>query len=208
MVRTALLCYHKNADVLYPPKWINQYRGTILNQTYKDFAIFEINYGGTNYRLFPNSFFESVEMPTFIHALNYLLDKCFFGGYECCANTNVDDFYDLRRLEKQIPFIEQGYDIVSSNFCLVKDDRTIICHYFDKLDIKAELNKKNNIVGHPAVCYSKNFWEHNRYIPDEGPFEDMKLWERSIDKFNFIILPDFLFSHRIHDNAVCRSNNK
>lgn len=209
-MKTCLLAYHKNIDQLYPPEWIGQYKQSILNQTCKDFSIMEINYGGKGERIFETSYFESVEMPTFIHALNYLLDKCVSGGYDCVLNSNVDDYFGLQRVEKQVAAIRDGYDIVASNFIRtwqgVRGYREALI--FNDLDIKYELGKNHNVIGHPVVAYSRNFIEHNGYIPEQQPTEDLQLWQRTVDKFKFIILPEFLFTHRVHENSVCNSNNK
>lgn len=210
-MRVALLAYHANLKKLYPKEWIKEYKESILNQTHKEIDIFEINYSGTKERIFKTSHFESIKMPTFIHALNRLLDRVFALGYECIANSNVDDIFSTERIKKQVPYVMSGYDIVASNFTRKYEDKkvnNIGYHYFDKLDIKKELSQNHNIVAHPCVTYSRNYIKHNRYIPEEQPYEDMKLWQRTIDDYNFIILPDFLFTHRIHNNSVCRSNNK
>lgn len=206
-----ILCYHKNASALYPKEWIDQYRQSILTQTYKGIDILEINYGGDSFRIFDNSDFEPRSFPTFIDALNYLLLKCFALEYKYIANTNVDDIFSANRIEKQVPFIDSGFDIVSSNFFRVYEGlnygRSGV-HYFDQCNIKDELSRDHNVVGHPGVMYSRHFIEHNRYIPEEQPTEDLKLWQRTIDNFKFKILPETLFTHRVHDNAVCRSQNK
>jgi len=210
-IMVALLCYHKNLTKLYPKKWIDDYRSSILLQTVQDFFILEMNYGGGSERIFSNSIFQSEEMPTFVHALNDLLDIC--AGSECDAvfNSNVDDIYMRDWMQVQMPYMKDGYDVVGSNFSL-KYEKPIIkppkYHYFDKLNIKKELDKDHNVMGHPGISYSKSFIKENRYVPEEQPYEDMKLWQRTIDKYNFKIVPEHLFIHRIHDNAVCRSDNK
>lgn len=208
MTRTALICYHKNVEKLYEPKWIEEYKYSVLNQTYKDFDLFELEYSGGNYRIFDSSNYHSKEFPSFVYALNYLLDCIFFMGYDCVANSNADDTFSLDRLEKQIPYIEQGFDLVSSNFALVQDNKIIHRHYFDKLDLPLELSNNNNIICHPSVIYSKRFWEKNRYVPESQPLEDLMLWQRAIKTNKFFIHPDILLYHRIHDNSVCNSDNR
>lgn len=209
MSRIALLCYHKNAEQLYKPEWIEEYRHSILNQTYKDFAIYEQNYGGDNFRIFENSYFESVEMPTFVHALNYLLDRCFSSGYDYVFNTNVDDTFPPLRIEFQLPYLEAGYDIVSTNFALFRDYQLIKYQKFDELNIGEELHKDHNIICHPVVAYSKKFWQSNRYVPEEMKTEDLLLWKRAIASGSrFIILKECLLFHRLHNQSICQSDNK
>lgn len=207
MGKTILICYHANIKSIYKSEWIDQYKQSILNQTFKDFIIYEINYGGGEERIFENSEYESKEMPTFIHAMNYLIEKALNDGADVIANCNVDDFVSHEWLNIQIPLMNE-YDIVSCNFLLLKDNKVVHRHYFDKLGIKQELDKNHNIVAHPAVTYSRKFLLENRYIPEEFPIEDMLLWKRTIDKYKFKIVSENLLFHRLHSNSVCQSNNR
>lgn len=208
-LKVAVISYHKNLKTLYPRNWIRKYRESIERQSFKSFDIFELNYGGSTERIFPTSNFESIPFPTFVHGMNYLIDKCFSAGYDVVFNTNVDDYYSQDRFAKQLSYINQGYDLVSSNFALVKDDRVDYYHHFENANIKAEFDKNHNIIAHPVVAYSKKFWENNRYNPDEIPAEDFYLWIRAISQgLKFIILPDNLLYQRVHTNSVCRSQNR
>ncbi len=203
-----ILCYHKNIFNLYKKEWIDQYRESILGQTYKDVSIWELNYGGTSERIFENSNFFSQEYPTFVHGLNFLLDLVFSRGHKCAANTNCDDFFALNRLEIQVPYISAGYDIVASNFCLVQDNKITHRHKFHELDIEQQLMNNHNIISHPSVIYSAGFFRNNKYIPEEQPAEDLLLWKRAISNSKFIIVPENLLYHRLHSNSVCQSQNK
>lgn len=208
MAKVILLCYHKNVFKVYKKDWLDKFVDSILNQTYKDFEVYEQNYGGGEERLFENSDFESKEMPTFVHAMNHLIEKALNNGADAVANSNCDDWFSLDRLEIQLPFIENGFDIVSSNFCLVRDDSIIKFHRFDTLDLKRELSINHNIIGHPSVIYSRHFLLNNKYEPGLIPLEDLILWQKTVDNFRFKIVPENLLFHRLHDNSVCQSNNR
>lgn len=209
MSKIAVLVYHKNALRIYPEDWIIAFKQSIDKQTFVEFQIFEVNYGGDKFRIFPDSYFESVEMPTFVHALNYLLDKVFSSGYDYAFNTNVDDENDIGRIGAQLPFLIDGFDIVSSNFALVENGQIIKYQNFHELNIQEELNKNHNPICHPVIAYSKKFWESNRYVPEEIPFEDMNLWKRAIvTGSRFVILRDTLLYHRLHQNSICQSDNR
>lgn len=204
-----LICYHRNVYGIYPPEWIKAFKWSILNQTYQEFEILELNYGGGEERVFDSSIYESKAMPTFIHAMNYLIDKALDEGADVVGNMNVDDYFAADWLKIQLPFIKyHGYDIVTCNFTLIKDDAPIHIHVFDKLDIKAELERGNNIIAHPAILYSKRFLENNKYDPEEFPIEDFLLWKRTIDDYKFKIVQENLLFHRIHANSVCQSENR
>lgn len=203
-MNAAVVVYHKNLYDIYQERWVKEFKHSILNQTNKEFEIHELAYDGSSNRIFENSNYESKEFPTFVYALNYLLES-FRNDYDCIFNTNCDDTYALDRIEKQLLYIEQGYDIVSSNFSLVEDDKIIKTHSFEKLDIALELSNNHNCICHPVVAYSKNFLMNNRYVPEQIPLEDLMLWQRTVKKFNFIILPDVLCYHRLHEQSVCQN---
>lgn len=207
-MKIALIVYHKNAEKLYETSWIDEFRYSIINQTYKSFDIFELDYGGGNFRIFGNSDYHSKEFPSFVYALNYLIDCIFFMGYDCICNTNSDDVYALDRLEKQLPYIEAGYDIVSSNFALMQDGEVIQNNIFHDMNLPLELENNHNLICHPTVIYSRNFWKSYRYVPEQVPREDIMLWQRAIKTHKFFIHPDILLYHRIHGNSVCNSDNK
>lgn len=208
-MKTCLICYHANIKVIYKPEWIEQFKQSILNQTFKDFVIYEICYNGGEDRIFENSIYESKKLPTFIHAMNYLIEKCLDDGADVISNTNCDDNYSINWLKIQLPFIKYfNFDIVSCNFTLIQNDKPVHYHFFDKLNIKNELERNNNIVAHPGVMYSRKFLENNKYIPEEIPIEDLLLWKRTIDNYKFKIVEQNLLWHRIHDNSVCKSTNR
>lgn len=203
-----LICYHKNLYGIYLVEWVNQFRESILNQTYKDFIIMEMNYGGGTERIFEDSVFESKDLPTFVHAMNYLIKKCLDNGADVVGNLNCDDIYNKDRLKIQMQYMEIGFDICSSNFSLMRDGFVFHKHKFDDKNIKEELNKNHNVVCHPVLLYSAKFLKNNKYAPEEVPFEDLLLWKRTIDNYRFIIAPENLVNQRIHDNSVCKSNNR
>lgn len=207
-MKVAVICYHKNLADLYPATWVEQYRNSILGQSFQELTIYEVNYGAGEERIFNYSNYESIKFPTFIHAMNYLLDKVFDDGFDCAGNSNVDDVYAKDWLSTLVPYIEQMADIASCNFALVKDDAPYHYHHFDTLDIREELKKDHNIIAHPAVLYSRKFWKTNRYNPEEFPEEDLKLWKRAITNYKFAIAPENLLFHRVHSNSVCQSENR
>lgn len=208
-MKSAIIVYHKNIKKIYEPQWIKNFKDSIESQTINDLPIFEMNYGGEQDQIFEHSYFESVNMPSFINALNYLLDKVFSGGFTAVFNSNCDDEYHPKWIEKTLPYIKAGYDIVSCNFHLMNDDGIYHTHNFERLNIERELSRNHNIICHPGVCYSKAFWDRgNRYVPSEGPYEDLKLWQRSIRNSRFIVIPDHLVYHRVHENSVCKSENR
>lgn len=203
-LRIALICFHKNISQ-YPQEWIEEYRASILNQTFNKFTIFEMNYGNTTERIFDNSMLSVKDFTNHVLAHNKLLDDVFSLGYDYAINSNCDDKYAINRIEKQLPYMEQGYDVISSNFYNINDRGEIRQQkrFHDK-DIIAEANKNHNIICHPVVCYSKHFWTTcSRLNPDEIPEDDFNLWKRSYGNYKFVIVPHFLAYYRVHQFKVC-----
>ncbi len=205
-MKAAVIIFHKNIDSYYPKTWIDKCYDTIRNQTYQDFDVFELDYGGTDRQTYKGSDFESIQMNTHAHAHNHLLDRVFALDYDCAFNINVDDWYALDRFEKQIPWIEKGYDCISSNFYRTNDDESMKqSFFFDCRDWVKEAKREHNIMAHPVMCYSRNFWTNCiKLNPDDIPFDDFILWKNSYKKFKFIILPDFLLFQRVHENNISR----
>ena len=123
-MKIALICYHKNISTLYPSEWIDKYRDSVLAQTHKDFDIFELCYGSGGERIFEQSQYIIKQCDTFVHGMNYLIELVLSKGYDYVYNSNVDDWDSPERIQKQLVYLEQGYDIVSSNFMLVRADGT------------------------------------------------------------------------------------
>lgn len=212
--KIAIIVYHKNAEKLYPKTWIEQFRSSILNQTYKDFTILEHNYGADFFTIFKkednmDTLSYQRHMPTFVHSMNYIINEAFSSGYDYVFNTNIDDYYALNRIERQLMYLSCGYDIVASNFHLIRDDKIVHSHLMNTQNIKVELERNNNPIGHPVVAYNKSFWKKGfRYIPEEIPTEDLKLWQRSYKEgATFAVCPDFLLYHRVHNQSVCQNPN-
>ncbi len=208
-MKAAVIIFHKNIDTYYPKEWVDKCYDTIRGQSYQDFDVFELDYGGTGNQTYNGSYFFSRELDNHAEAHNYLLDTVFALNYDCAFNVNVDDWYALNRFEKQIPAIEQGWDVVSSNFYRVNEDESIKQSFtFHNRNIQKEAAKEHNIIAHPVLCYSRNFWVNcDKLNPKDVPFDDFILWKKSYKKnFRFIILPDFLLFQRIHGNNVSRKN--
>lgn len=209
-MKSAVIIFHKNILTYYPWEWIQKCYDTIRNQTYQDFDVFEVDYGGTNKQTYEGSIFFSESLGNHANAHNFLLDRVFERDYDCAFNVNVDDWYALNRFEKQIPAITQGFDVVSSNFYRVNDDESVKQSFiFHGRDIVKEAAKEHNILAHPVLCYSRNFWLNcDKLKAEEIPFDDFMLWKRSYKKgiFKFIILPDMLLFQRIHENNVSRKD--
>ena len=209
--KLAVIFYHKNIKKIYKNRWINKCINSILNQSIKNFDIFEINYGNESYSIFEDEllknnkhFFFKKDYKTHIEAMTFLLNTCFCNNnYEIVFNTNLDDYYENNRFEEQIKCINSGYDLCSNlmNYIEDNDDNDIITKTFDLEmlniksnnyyvlfdEIKNQINKDNNIINHSSICFSRNFWyKYDKYnnllrYRNDKPFEDLSLWKRALN---------------------------
>lgn len=195
-MKTAVIFFHKNIYKIYREQWVNICIESVLNQTYQNFDIFEINYGGEDMSIFKNyrlegkqHFFYSHDFPDHSYAMNFIINKAFDNGYDVVFNTNLDDIYCLNRFEVQMEYVAKGYDLTSSYWyyitCDKVDDEYLSTvkineyinhthlfsrHPYHKLYpqniLKSELNRKHNIINHSCVCYTRKFW--NTYDCNEN----------------------------------------
>ena len=202
-MKAAVIIFHRHA-YKYPSDWIQKCINSIETQTYKQFDVFEIDYGNEHTQLYKGSNFASMELPTHADAHNYLLDQIFALNYDCAFNVNIDDYYTKDRFEKQIPWISHGFDIISSNFYHINEDGKVLYPMvMDSKNIKHEFRRNNNIIAHPVCCYSRKFWTTcTKLKSSEIPKDDFELWKRSYGKYNFKILPNFLLYYRVHATKV------
>jgi hypothetical protein len=217
-MKIGLIIFHKDFE-RYDRRWIKKFSESIINQTFDRFKIYEINYGGKNNSIFSYldvevsheySFFQK-NMENHVYAMNYLLDVAFSEGCDFVFNTNIDDYYDLRRIERQLPYLEKGVDICSTDFCYVRDnggedlikERKRLSGFGD---IKDNFNQGHNVISHPSVAYSRKIWDDgNRYDVNIIPEEDFTLWKKLInDGYRFEIVPEDLLYYRLHNDQVSR----
>ena len=207
-MKAGVIIFHKNVFDIYKPEWIEKCINSLKNQTYKDFVVFEMDYGGNGNVVWDGAdYYISTSLNNHALAHNHLADIAFMAGCDCVFNVNVDDYYALNRFEKQLPYIEHGYDVVSSNFIRVDEsERPIGRLLFDGKDIVKEASRGHNVIAHPVCCYSKNFWFNcDKLNPKDIPQDDFILWKKSYEKgFKFIILPDILLYQRIHSGNVSK----
>lgn len=205
-MKCAVIMYHKNIESIYKKEWIEKCVDSIKNQTYKEFDVFELNYGFETNFYYKGAVQYQFKFANHIEAMNYLITHAFNLGYDVVFNTNMDDYYTPDRFEKQLNSIAQGYQLVSSNFNYVHDNQ--VFKKMDMLkhgDIEFNLMKNHNVIAHPVIAIHKSFWtEELRYNNLLG-FEDLDLWKRAIKAGKkFIILPDYLLNYRIHGNQVTK----
>jgi hypothetical protein len=207
-MKIGIVFFHKNLDKIYKKEWVDQCIESIKNQTIKNISYYEIDYGDSNTNISGAENFYSEQKANYADAMNYIISKAFEDGCNYVFNTNMDDYYHPQRIEKQIYYLEKGFDIVSSDFKYIDSEGNFkwnMIHSIYNQQIKKELDDNHNVIAHPAVGYGKDFWKSNKYDIEKTPEEDLDLWKRSINSgFKFFIVPEILLTYRIHDTQVSK----
>lgn len=214
----AIILYHANARSRYPQRWIDDCIGSIKNQTEKC-VVLEMDYEGKGEQLCEGSIFYNRKMFTDYSdketgrhtghswAHNFLCEVAMEYNADYVFNTNIDDFYHYQRVEKQLEYLKQGYDVVSSNMTQINENNEVLRAdiRFSDMDIEEHAAKGHNVISHPACAYSKNFILNSGLLnPYEVPKDDFELWKRSFGKFKFVIAPWVLHYYRLHDANVSK----
>jgi hypothetical protein len=208
-MKIGIIVFHKNIIDIYSKEWVDKCLDSLKNQTYKDLYFYEINYGGDEYRLIYDSKFYNIPKKNYAEAMNFIISEAFSDGCDFIFNTNLDDYYREDRIEKQLYYLNLGYDIVSSDFCYINESNQFIENMIMSRfhDIKRNLKFNHNVISHPSVGMSRNFWSDNknRYDVDKVPTEDLFLWKESIERdYKFYIVNEILLYYRIHNKQVSK----
>lgn len=210
MFKAGVILYHKDIYKIYKPEWVEKCLKSIREQTFQNFVVYELSYGQSRTQLWKGSNYSHIPMPNHIFAMNHILDKAFLDDCDVVFNVNLDDFYDLNRFTIQLAAVKAGYDLISSNFQIVEeiDGNDILGNQmlFHNRDIKAEQEKDHNILCHPVICYTKKFWEENRYYKtNELGYEDLNLWKKAVTKgVKIRILDQILCYYRVSPKQTGR----
>jgi GT2 family glycosyltransferase len=209
-MKIGVVFFHKNLNKIYRKEWIEKCIDSIKNQTYKNLVLYEIDYGNSETNLTGCNNFFSLEKENYADAMNFIITEAFNDGCNYVFNTNMDDIFTLDRIEKQLEYLNKGYDLVTSDFMYIDEDDTFkqnMIHSPYNYLIKEHLNNNHNIIAHPSVGYSKNFWDNNKYDITKTPEEDLDLWRRAINNgYTFYIVPEILLLYRIHGTQVSNKN--
>jgi hypothetical protein len=218
-MKKGVIFFHNNIKKLYPKRWVDRCINSTIFQKEKDFKIYEINYGGDEYSVFDGIAhdqereFHPKKLSNHAEAMNFIIDRAFSDGCDVVFNTNLDDFYSPNRIEKQMVEIKNGADLVSSNMCYFEErdgtDTTLkYINFFEMGSIEKSLIGGNNVIAHPVVAFSKNFWDSNRYDPSEVPLEDFLLWKRAASNgVKISIVNDYLLNYRLHSSQITGDNS-
>jgi len=224
--RVAVVIYHRNIFTKYDPEWTYNCIEKIKEQTYKDFSIVELNFGGDGTVVYqgerPHHFY-SEKIDNLGQAINRAFDICFRElNFDLAFNINLDDDYDTSRFELQLECLRRtGADVVTSNFKFVDQNlngnaTTQFCiGVHDILEqnriIDMQFSIGNNIIGFPVCLFTRNFWIGNDGLPSKDSSkgrEDFDLWIDARRRgYKFYIMEKLLFKYRVHNNSISKRVN-
>jgi hypothetical protein len=201
-MRSGVVIYHSNILDLYDGSWVREALDSIEGQTYKDFEVYEVNYGDDDLQLSDGKFF-SKKMSNHIEAMNFIITEAFEDGCDVVFNTNLDDISMPRRFEKQVEAIKSGHQLVSCDFRYFGEQNRWM-DMSQRGDVGSNLNRGHNVICHPGVAYHSSFWDM-RYNEGMLGYEDLDLWQRQHKAGKrFHIVPEYLLSYRIHSKQVTK----
>lgn len=231
-MKVGVIIFHKNIFEIYRKRWVHRCLETIKNQTFQDFKVFELCYSDTKEQLWENSVYYHKPMENHIFAMNFLLDEA-FKTCDVVFNVNLDDCYNVNRFRSQLDEVNKGSSLVGSNFQLIMERNQFIENQIIKkvftidpddncdvlmntkivygLDAGEEQRKNHNILAHPVICYTKGFWERNKYYKvDEIGYEDFNMWKKATANSEKIsIVNETLLYYRISSQQISspKANN-
>lgn len=131
-------------------------------------------------------------------------------------NLNKDDLYTTDK--NTFFYINNAFNWIKLKD-LDKDIKNLNISFNPKIKleiIKNNLNKKNNVINHSGICFTKKFWNsldiHGNKLNyrDDKPYEDLSLWIRAVNNnIKIGIVNKYLIYYRIHGNQIgTQKNNK
>jgi len=226
-MKIGVVIYHRNIFQRYNPDWIKSCLSQIEDQTFQDFSVIELNFGGDGERLCESErpvYFYNEKIDNLGKALNRSFDICFNElEFDLIFNINLDDDYHRSdRFQKQLDcYFKEGADLISSNFNFVNGDlshraTTNFCigvsdiHQQNAI-IGREFGENHNVIGFPICLFTKKFWTNWGKFPEceeSKGREDLDMWINARrGGCLFYIMPDYLFNYRVHDSSISKRVN-
>ena len=216
--KVACIVFHKNALQKYGSKIVEKFKTSILNQSFEDFKISEINYGDDDYQILSKTngretSFSNRSMPNHAEASNYLMRQAMKEELSAAFLTHVDDFYSPFRFEHQYGELLRGADVVSSNFFYVitNGEKNLIIKNKDMVsfgDIGKNFAEGHNIVANPCVAIRLDVWSNFRYDPMDAPAEDFSAYKKMLAAGKrFVIQNEWFLYYRLSEAQVTMASN-
>ena len=203
-------------------KYLNQSIDSIINQDYQNWELifFDNNSNDKSAQIFKSYkdkrffYYKSDRTTNISIARNKAINLC--KGY-FIAFLDVDDYWDGKKLSKQIKFFDDDIDFIFTNFCLIKENKNKLLN-FQKPKI-VNLKFKENIIEsvlenyeivQSTIIIKKKILQNFTKIYDEKYhiIGDFELFLRLYNYNNIYHLKETLTYRRIHKKSESRKNTE
>lgn len=195
---------------------INESVISILNQTYRNFEFIIIcdkpdrdeeireiinRFDDSRIRLFYNS--ENIGLAMSMNKAASL------AAYDIFARMDSDDIAEFDRFERELAFLNNGYDFVFSNYILIDENSKVLDQHmpiYDNVGIERRISLDPSIIHHPTVMFTKGIFDKVGGYRDFPCSQDADLWLRMQEAgAKFYMLPECLLKYRINNKGISGS---
>lgn len=191
-------------------KYIKECIDSVINQTYKDWELL-IGFNGTtdNSKDIVSSY-DDKRIKVFDYGddkgksktLNKLLKKC---KYDWCAMQDDDDIWLKDKLENQVLYLNEDYDVIGTRINYLIEDKIT---KGPKLSLSDKEIKRRSFLGDNQVANSSSIFRKSDALDLGGwnekveGIEDFDFWLKLMRKNKvFINIPKYLVLHRMHPES-------
>ena len=188
----------------------------VLNQSYSNFELIIIDDGSTDNTSLLTANFNDPRLIFKNNAVKKGIVQCLNSAIKLSkgkyiARMDADDRMDMKRLERQIAFLETNpeYGMVGSWYNIIDKFGKIqnrIEGVLEDSQIKLGMLFSNQFA-HPSVMLRAEVLKANFYDSEYLHCEDYELWTRIQLTSKVANLPDYLISYRIHESNTSILNN-
>ncbi|WP_428331634.1 glycosyltransferase family 2 protein [Mucilaginibacter sp.] len=190
-------------------KFIKEAIDSILNQSFVDFELIIIDDCSTDdtvtiineYKDQRINFIQKLKNTGYVSSLNMALK---IAKGELIARMDGDDVSHLKRLEKQVTFLNSNPNIaICGSWYELSSTKETIKYPTENEEIKIAL-LEYCALGHPTVMFRKSFLNNYQLSYDEAfsPAEDYELWTRIAVVGQISNIPETLLYYRMHTGQV------
>ena len=129
------------------------------------------------------------------------------------ARADVDDYYEIHRIDVQVKFLEENPEIhaVFCDFEMVDVSGSSLGKFPSAISpaLTAFSLVSSQRTAHPSVMYRKTaILDAGGYSEEDFPAEDLALWLRLIEKGKIASIPQQFLKYTVHRNSITSSHRK
>ncbi len=130
---------------------------------------------------------------------------------EFIARADVDDYYEIDRIDVQVMFLEENPEIhaVFSDFEMVDISGASLGKFPSAISpaLTTFSLVSSQRTAHPSVMYRKSaVLDAGGYSEEDFPAEDLALWLRLIEKGKIASIPQQFLKYTVHKNSITSSH--